>query len=175
MNAFERRQQIIDRMTVRKFDTAFNLAGEFGVSKCTVFRDVQELSVCGYPIQADTGRGGGIRWVGGKKQYPFSERELLALKNAIAAVSAEDKLVLENLLRDNGKPDISFNSNDIFKLLEDGKSQAELARELGISKGYLTRLLTGERLPGAELAGRISKYITGLAPKEETNNENRSA
>jgi predicted DNA-binding transcriptional regulator YafY len=46
-------------------------------------RDIQELTVSGYPIQADMGRGGGVRWIGNKKQFPFNERQKLALQNAI--------------------------------------------------------------------------------------------
>ena len=157
MNALERRAQIVERMKIRKFDNAFILANEFGVSAKTIYRDVQELSVSGYSIQADPGRGGGIRWIGSKRQFPFSEREMLAFRNSIATASPDDKRVLENLLLDKTKPEVEIDNNDIFELLTDGKSQAALAREIGISKSYLTRLLSGERKPSAELAIRISK------------------
>ena len=82
MNALERREQIIERMKIRKFDTAFNLAYEFGVSWRTIIRDVQELSCSGHPIVADMGRGGGIRWVGSKKQFPFTDMEVAAFQEA---------------------------------------------------------------------------------------------
>lgn len=165
MSAFDRREQIIDRMKVRKFDTAASLASEFRVSKCTIFRDVQELSVNGHPIIAEPGCGGGIRWVGGKRQFPFTSEEITALKEAIATVSEKSRLALENLLRDKTKPEMEFDNNDIFGLLTDGKSQAALARELGISKGYCTRLLSGERTPGAELAERISNLKNRRKPQ----------
>ena len=159
MNVFERRELIIERMTIRKFDTVFNLAHEFGVSKCTIYRDVQELSINGHPIQAEPGNGGGIRWFGSKRQFPFTDREMLAIKNAIAAASPEDKPVLENLIRENRKAEVE--RNDIFGLLENGKTQRALASELGITESHLSRLLSGQKKPGAELAKRISKLVEG--------------
>jgi len=117
MSAFERREQIIDRMKVRKFDTASGLAVEFRVTERTIRSDVQELSCNGYPIQADMGRGGGIRWVGSKRQYPFTDMEVAAFHEAIACVSEKSKLVLEKMLRDNTPPEVEFDNNDLFELL----------------------------------------------------------
>jgi len=145
-------------MKVRKFDTAFSLAHDFGVSTKTIFRDVQELACSGYPIQAEPGRGGGIRWTGGKRQFPFVESEVDALNEAVTLVSPKSKLALENLLRDRTPPEVEIKNNDIFELLRDGKSQTALARELGISGAFLSYLLSGRKKPGAELAERISKY-----------------
>lgn len=74
------------------------------------------------------GNGGGIRWFGGKRQFPFSQRELLALHNAIALVSQEDKPVLENLLCKDIKPEVD--KNDVFGILADGITQRALAATL---------------------------------------------
>jgi len=167
MTAFERREQIIDRMKVRKFDTAFSLAQDFNVTERTIRNDVQELMCSGYPIQADMGRGGGIRWTGNKRQFPFTERELLALHNAIAAVSPEDKPVLEKLLRDKTPPEVEMTNNDIFELLRDGMSQAELARELGVSGALISYLLSGKKKISAELAERISIYRDTRSARNE--------
>ena len=155
VNALERRSEIIERMKVRKFDTAFNLAHEFGVSRLTILRDVQELSVSGYPIIAEQGRGGGIRWVGGKRSFPFTEREVVALHNAIATVSPEDKPVLENLIRERTKAMVD--KNDVFKMLTGRKSQRALAAELGISESHLSRVLSGHKKPSEALVDKISK------------------
>ena len=158
MTAFERREQIIDRMKVRKFDTALSLAHDFCVTERTIRNDVQELICSGYPIQADMGCGGGIRWTGNKRRFPFTDRELLALQNAITAASPEDKLVLEKLLCDKTRPEVKMTNNEIFELLRDGMSQAELARELGVSGALISYLLSGKKKISAELAERISIY-----------------
>jgi transcriptional antiterminator len=158
MNAFERREAIIDRMKVRKFDTVYNLSAEFGVCRRTLLTDIQELVCSGYPIQANMGRGGGIHWNGSKRQFPFSDTELTALNNALAVVSAEDRVVITKLLRDKSKPEVTVKPNDLFDLLRDGISQAELARRLEVTKSLITMVLSGQRKPSAELAARIEKY-----------------
>gem|GEM_PF-307540 len=165
MKLFGRRKQIIERMRFRITDTAGTLAHEFSVTERTIRNDVQELSVSGYPIVAEPGRGGGIKWLGGKRRFLFSERETLALKNAIALASQEDKPILENLLCERLETEIEIKSSDLSKLLTGGKSQRELAKELGISKSYISRLLFGERKPGAKLAERILKLREGLLRK----------
>jgi len=40
-----------------------------------------------------------------------------------------------------------------------GLKQKELARQLGISKSYLSMILSGQRTPNPELAGRISSLL----------------
>lgn len=45
--------------------TAEELAGEFGVSVRTIYRDIDELSAAGVPVFADRGPGGGFQLVGG--------------------------------------------------------------------------------------------------------------
>jgi len=45
--------------------TAEALAEEFGVSLRTIYRDIDELSLSGVPVQADRGPGGGFQLVGG--------------------------------------------------------------------------------------------------------------
>ena len=37
------------------------------------------------------------------------------------------------------------------------RSQASLARELGISRGYLSLILSGQRTPSRDLAARIAR------------------
>jgi len=158
MSGFERRMQIVERMKIRKFDTAFSLASEFWVSYKTILRDVRKLSLSGYPIIADPGYGGGIRWLGGKRQFPFMSEEVEALQEAIKAVSMKSKIVLENMLRDNTPPEVKITNNDIFELLLNGKSQSALAAELGITGAYLSYLLSGRRKLSAKMAERISKF-----------------
>lgn len=161
MNAFERRSEIIERMKIRKFDTADNLAFEFGVTERTIRNDVMELSINGYPIVTEPGRGGGIRWTGGRRCFPFTEREAAALHNAVALASESDKPVLENLIRERIRTRVD--ANEVFKILAGEKSQRALAAELGISESHLSRVLSGRKKPGESLARRITKI------KEERN------
>jgi len=165
MTTMTRRENIIERMKIRKFDTAYNLAFEFGVSLKTVLHDIQELSVSGKPIQAEPGRGGGIRWLGGKQNFPFTEREITALHKAIALASPEDKPVLEKLIRTNEKPEID--KNDIFGLLTGDITQRAFAAELGISESHLSRVLSGRKKPSMALAAGIAKMKEehGAEPK----------
>jgi len=169
MNTLERQKQIIERMKIRKFDTARNLAHEFGVSDKTIFRDIQELARSGHPIQAETGRFGGITWFGCGRKCPLTTRQMVALNNAIVLVSPEDKLVLQDLLRDNLSPKVKITKDDIFDLLRDGMSQTALARELGISGTLLSLVLSGRRNPSAELLERISKYRKKFLGNDEDN------
>jgi len=158
MSALERREQIIERMKLRKFDTAYNLAAEFGVSRCTIFRDIQGLSLSGYPVYADMGRGGGIRWVGGKRSFPFTEPEVSALHIAIAIIPDEYRPALENLLRERVKVKVPLDKDDIYGILQQGISQRALAAVLGITESHLSRVLSGQKKPSAELVECILIY-----------------
>ena len=149
MNVTARREQIVEHMKLWKFDTASNLAFEFKVSRLTILRDIQELTVNGHPIQTEPGNGGGIRWVGGKRNFPFTEREITAIHNAIASAPADDKPVLENLVRDRTR--LKVDTNRVFKMLEK-KSQRAFAAGLGISESHLSRILSGQRKPSEALA-----------------------
>ena len=154
MNAFERRLRIVERMKVRKHDTVCNLSCEFEVSRRTVLTDILYLSTSGYPIQAEPGRNGGVRWYGDKQTFPFTERQMTALHNAIGLVSKEDKQVLENMLRQNERAVIK--RDDIFQILSAADiSQRRLAEWLGISESYLSKILSGEKTPSGSLAKRI--------------------
>lgn len=46
-------------------------------------------------------------------------------------------------------------------LAKSGIKQAVLAAELGISKGYMSELVSGDKAPGRELAVRIEKATLG--------------
>lgn len=52
--------QVVCYLLERGQSTAAQMAGEFGVSVRTVYRDVETLNAAGIPIYAETGRGGGI-------------------------------------------------------------------------------------------------------------------
>jgi predicted DNA-binding transcriptional regulator YafY len=60
-----RLMSILMLLQLRQRLTADELAGEFGVSVRTIYRDVDELSAAGIPVQADRGPGGGFQLVDG--------------------------------------------------------------------------------------------------------------
>ncbi len=59
METTERRRAIIKLLCRRRFDTVENMALELGVSKRTIRRDIEILSLS-EPIYTQSGRGGGV-------------------------------------------------------------------------------------------------------------------
>jgi len=53
--------EIVYILLDQKAVTAKDLAGQFGVSRRTIYRDIDALSLAGIPVYADKGKGGGIR------------------------------------------------------------------------------------------------------------------
>jgi len=145
------------------------LAVEFSVSARTIKTDIKTLMVSGYPIQADAGRGGGIRYFGHNQKFQFTDRQRLAIHNAIAIASPKDKPILQDLLRDNSPLNATVTNGDIFDLLKDGISQAELARKLGVSQTLITLVLSGKRNMSEELSYRISKFRKEILSKNAGN------
>jgi len=139
------------------FESARNFASMFSVSIKTIYRDIAELSTSGHPIQAEPGRGGGIRWLGGKQKIPFSESQMFAIQEAIKAVSPENKLVFEDMIRNSAITEVD--KNDIFGIFTSGMTQRALASKLGITESHISRILSGQKTPSAGLAVRISACI----------------
>ena len=86
------RMKRLDLIKARlKSDEALTVAGlseEFGVSSRTLSRDIQILRDQGLPVEADRGRGGGIRlhssWGIGRVNFSYSEAIDLLVSLAIA-------------------------------------------------------------------------------------------
>jgi predicted DNA-binding transcriptional regulator YafY len=86
------RMKRLDLISARlKSDEALTVSGlseEFGVSSRTLTRDIQLLRDQGLPIEADRGRGGGIRlhrtWGIGRVNFSYSEAIDLLVSLAIA-------------------------------------------------------------------------------------------
>ncbi len=83
--------------------TAQELADHIGVSKRTIFRDLDVLSVSGIPIYTEKGNGGGVKLM---DEFVFdksllSEREqreiLSALQNLSTVKTEETELIIEKL------------------------------------------------------------------------------
>jgi transcriptional regulator with XRE-family HTH domain len=48
-----------------------------------------------------------------------------------------------------------------------GKKQSDLARELGVSRGYLSELVNGAKKPGLALATDIERATAGAVPASD--------
>ena len=71
-SAIERRQEILERLSVRRVDTIGNLMIEFGVSRSTIKRDLEVIGLSA-PIYTVKGKGGGVRVMNG---YYYGRRYL---------------------------------------------------------------------------------------------------
>lgn len=76
--------------------TARDIAAELGVSVRSVFRDLARLRDRGYPVEADRGRGGGLRLAGnwGLGKVLLSREEALG---TLLALAVADKLAFPML------------------------------------------------------------------------------
>ncbi|UFJ39883.1 YafY family transcriptional regulator [Brevibacillus humidisoli] len=83
--------------TKRKF-TVKELADEFGVSKRTILRDLQELSEAGIPLYSEVGASGGYQILKEKMLPPisFSEEEAVAMFFAYQSLQYYSSLPFES-------------------------------------------------------------------------------
>ena len=118
MRRADRLFQIIQRLSSERVVTAHFLADELEVSERTIYRDMQDLSLSGVPIESETGVG--YRLMKGFQLPPlmFNEQELAALvlgarmmqvwsdpTLAKAAQQAINKI--ENVLPEKLKPELA--------------------------------------------------------------------
>lgn len=106
MNALERRQVLIELLCERRYDKMSNLAFELGVSRRTICRDIQELSLS-YPIYTECSRGKAGVYIEESyylgKQYLHKEEEEL-LQKLISEKTGDDKARLIKILERFSKP-----------------------------------------------------------------------
>lgn len=95
MRAAERRQELLEVLCLRRYDTCENLAHEFHVSKRTIYSDF-ELLMCSYPIEAIRGHGGGFRIADG--YYLYCKTHCKAANKTLNAVQVELLLKMGALL-----------------------------------------------------------------------------
>lgn len=101
----DRRMQILEALIVRKQDTMENLASEFGVSRMTIYRDIQVLS-CSYPITAHKGGAGGVRIDDGYRlgmKY-LNEQQSLLLKKLSENLSGDELSIMQSILKTFSNP-----------------------------------------------------------------------
>jgi len=96
----DRLDQLIGKLKAGEAYTAGSLAEEFGVSLRTMMRDLKTLRDKGYPIDADKGKGGGVRlyprWGIGRLTMNYREViDLLLALNVLEKMNSQ--LFLNNL------------------------------------------------------------------------------
>ena len=105
--ANERRRQILDVISDRRFVKAKDLAEEFGVTERTIRTDIEILS-CSAPIQMVQGKCGGIRAADGwysSRRYLAPQQEAL-LASLYPGLQPEQQKVMESILAAFAKPKI---------------------------------------------------------------------
>lgn len=109
MGTAERRSEIIRILCRRKYETIANLADEFGVSRRTISRDIEVLSLK-EPIYTQCGRHGGGVYISDKyimERMYMSEQELSVLHKlmgfvqtkAICELDLDERKIFENLIK----------------------------------------------------------------------------
>ena len=104
-SALDRRQAMLELLSDRRQETVANLMAEFGVSRCTVLRDIETLS-CSAPIFTVQGNGGGIRVAEGYyygRRYLHSDEEAL-LRRLIHGLQPEEQKTMQGILKRFGRP-----------------------------------------------------------------------
>ena len=137
MRRADRLFQIIQNLHHDKVTTARDLAHELNVSERTIYRDVQDLSLCGVPIVGETGTG--YRLMKGYQLPPlmFSEEELAALligarmvqawtDQTLAKAANQALKKIENIIPDRLRPELDQQSIIIPNLSKDEKTTIEL-------------------------------------------------
>lgn len=100
-SALDRRQQILDKLMLRRQDTVINLASEFGVNERTIRRDICILSH-DYPICSIPGKGGGVRLPDGyyatTARQGLTEEQFVFLQRLADSLSPKDKETMREIL-----------------------------------------------------------------------------
>lgn len=101
----ERRQAILLCLCERRYETMENLMFEFQVSRSTIRRDIQVLSVC-FPLITSKGTGGGVRVMDGYKlgKTYLSDKQVSLLEKLALTLEGEDLLTINQILLTFRKP-----------------------------------------------------------------------
>ena len=102
MGPNERRRQLIKVLFRRERDTMDNLAAEFGVSRRTILRDLEVLSL-EYPIVTKMGRYGGgfsIAFESIRKAKRLSSDQTELLFRLLPTLAGKDRQILQTILDD---------------------------------------------------------------------------
>lgn len=102
----ERRQKILEILSIRRFEKIDNLAAEFGVSERTIRKDIEELS-CYAPIFTIRGKYGGVKVADGyySSRTYLTDEQKTALINVIKGDTPNIPL-LESILTKFSMPTV---------------------------------------------------------------------
>lgn len=135
--------------------TVSGLAAEFGISARTLFRDIALLRARGLPVEADRGRGGGIRldrhWGVGRLALNYRE--------------AVELLVSLTVAERMGAPWMLANLGPVRRKLEASFAPAMRDRLRGLRSRILigrsasVPVLQGFRAPGAAAGGVFAAFL----------------
>ncbi len=100
MTVYERREEILDYLAVKRKTTAPELAKRFHVSVQTIWRDFQWLSH-DYPLETIPKRGGGIKVMDGCYIYrgKFTPEEDELLRRQYSLLQGKDRQIMEGILK----------------------------------------------------------------------------
>lgn len=100
MTSNERRNALLEILSMRRFETLENLAFEFGVSKRTIRYDIEILSLT-YPIYTVQGNGGGIHvdenYRLGKSYLKKDQQELL--ERLLPNLNGKDAATMKEIIK----------------------------------------------------------------------------
>ena len=103
MTSNERRNALLEILSMRRFETLENLAFEFGVSKRTIRYDIEILSLT-YPIYTVQGNGGGIHvdenYRLGKSYLKKDQQELL--ERLLQNLNGKDATTMREIIKTLG-------------------------------------------------------------------------
>ena len=103
MTSNERRNALLEILSMRRFETLENLAFEFGVSKRTLRYDIEILSLT-YPIYTVQGNGGGIHvdenYRLGKSYLKKDQQELL--ERLLSNLKGKDATTMREIIKTFG-------------------------------------------------------------------------
>ena len=115
-SALERRQQMLEYLSDHRFTTYSELVSEFGISRRTAVRDIEELT-CSAPIFTVQGNGGGIRvadgWYVGRR-YLHSDQEQL-LRDLMDGLQPDQQKVMQSILSAFAMPKVKEPKNERSK------------------------------------------------------------
>ena len=101
----ERRMEIVAILCERRYETIANLAFEFSVTRRTIRRDIEILSLS-FPFYTTKGTGGGVHTMDGfrlgMKYLTNAQSELL--ERLLTTLQGADKEILESIIKTFKKP-----------------------------------------------------------------------
>lgn len=96
----ERRREIIEHLCIKRSDTIANLSRLFNVSRSTIIRDINELSI-EYPVYTLQGNGGGI-YIEENYRYGahvLNEKDKEVLLKILEGLPDDEKTVLNAIIQ----------------------------------------------------------------------------